>query len=165
MKTEKIKLMCLTGIFTAIVFIFTAYFHIPSHTGYTHIGDGFIYLAACLLPTPYGMFVGAAGATLADCLTGFAIWAPASVVIKSLSVLFFTSKSTKILSLRNIIGLIASAVVCIGGYYLYEALITGNFIAPLAGIAGYVTQSVLSGVLFIGLGFVCDRLKLKEKLK
>ena len=48
MKYEKIKLMCFAGIFTAIVFVFTAYLHIPSHTGYTHVGDAFIYLAASL---------------------------------------------------------------------------------------------------------------------
>ena len=52
MKDKQIRLMCITGIFTAIVFVFTAYLHIPSHTGYTHVGDGFIYLAACMLPLP-----------------------------------------------------------------------------------------------------------------
>ena len=30
MKYEKIKLMCFAGIFTAIVFVFTAYLHIPN---------------------------------------------------------------------------------------------------------------------------------------
>ena len=58
MKNNKIILMCFAGIFTAIVFVFTAYLHIPSHTGYTHVGDGFIYLAACLLPLPYAMGTG-----------------------------------------------------------------------------------------------------------
>ena len=85
--------MCLAGIFTAVVFVFTAYLHIPSHTGYTHVGDGFIYLAASLLPLPYAVFVGAGGALLADCLTGFAIWAPGSVIIKTVAVLFFSGKS------------------------------------------------------------------------
>ncbi len=164
MKKENIKLMCLTGIFTAIVYVFTAYLHIPSHTGYTHIGDGFIYLSACLLPVPYGMFVGAIGASLADCLTGYAIWAPATVIIKALSVLFFTSKKEKIITARNIIGLVFASLLCMGGYYLYEALITGSFITPLMGIMGYITQSVLSSVLFVALGLVCDRLKIKEKL-
>lgn len=53
--------MCLAGILTAVVFVFTAYLHIPSHTGYTHVGDGFIYLPACLLPTPYAMIPHAVG--------------------------------------------------------------------------------------------------------
>lgn len=156
--------MCLAGIFTAVVFVFTAYLHIPSHTGYTHVGDGFIYLAASLLPLPYAVFVGAGGALLADCLTGFAIWAPGSVIIKTVAVLFFSGKSKKILSVRNLLALLPAWAVCIGGYYLYEALITGNFVAPAAGIPGYVTQSALSSVLFVAVGLALDKLKVKERM-
>lgn len=165
MKNEKIKRMCLAGVFTAIVFVFTAYLHIPSHTGYTHVGDGFIYLAACMLPLPYAMFVGAAGALLADCLTGFAVWAPGSVIIKTVAVLFFSRRAKKMISPRNLLALIPACLVCVGGYYLYEALITWNFVVPLSGIPGYITQSVLSSVLFIVLGLALDKLKIKEKIR
>lgn len=164
MKNQKIKLMCLAGVFTAAVFVFTAYLHIPSHTGYTHVGDAFICLAACLLPLPYAMFVGAGGALLADCLTGYAMWAPGSVIIKTVTVIFFSRKNEKIISWRNILALLPAWVVCIGGYYLYESLITGNFIAPLSGIPGYITQSVLSGVLYVVLGFAMDKLKVKQRI-
>ena len=164
MKDKQIRLMCITGIFTAIVFVFTAYLHIPSHTGYTHVGDGFIYLAACMLPLPYAMFVGAGGALLADCLTGFAIWAPGSVIIKTVAVLFFSRKSERIINLRNLMALMPAWVVCIAGYYLYEALITGNFIVPLSGIPGYITQSVLSSVLFIAAGLAMDKLNVKNTM-
>lgn len=164
MKNDKIKLMCLSGVFTAIVFVFTAYLHIPSHTGYTHVGDGFIYIAACLLPLPYAAFAGAGGALLADCLTGFAVWAPGSVIIKMTAVMLFSRKGRNIISVRNIISLIPASAVCIGGYYLYEGIITGNFIASLSGILGYITQSVLSGILFIILGLALDRLKVKEHI-
>lgn len=164
MKTKNLKLMCLAGIFTAIVYVFTAYLHIPSHTGYTHVGDAFIYLAACLLPLPYGIFVGAGGALLADCLTGFAIWAPGSVIIKTCAVLFFSRKGRKLVCLRNILALIPAWVLCIGGYYLYEALLTGNFLAPAAGIPGYITQSTLSTVLFVILGIAMDKLNVKAKI-
>ncbi|MBE6039331.1 MAG: TIGR04002 family protein [Anaerofustis stercorihominis] len=164
MKSRKIQLMCLAGIFTAVVFVFTAYLHIPSHTGYTHIGDGVIYLAACLLPLPYAMFVGAGGALLADCLTGYAIWVPGSVIIKIFAVLFFSRKSEKIICWRNILALLPACAVCIGGYYLYEALITGNFAAPLAGIPGYITQSVLSSIFFIAVGLAMDKLNVKQMI-
>lgn len=162
MKNDKITFMCLAGVFTAVVFVFTAYLHIPSHTGYTHVGDGFIYLAASLLPLPYAMFVGAVGALLADCLTGFAVWAPGSVIIKTVVVLFFSAKGRRILSVRNLLALLPAAVICIGGYYLYEALITGNFVTPLSGIPGYVMQAVLSSILFVLLGVALDKLKVKE---
>ncbi len=164
MKNQRIKLMCLAGVFTAVVFVFTAYLHIPSHTGYTHVGDGFIYLAACLLPLPYAMFVGAGGALLADCLTGFAIWAPGSVIIKTAAVLFFSRKKRQIISRRNLLALLPAWAVCIGGYYLYEVLITGNFIAPLSGILGYITQSVLSSVLFVAVGLAMDKLNVKQMI-
>lgn len=164
MKKDKIKLICISGVFAAIIFVFTAYFHIPSHTGYTHIGDGIIYLAASLLPLPYAAAVGAIGALLADCLTGFAMWAPASVIIKATAVLFFSSRSKKIVSLRNIIGLIPASLLCIGGYYLYESLITSNFTAPLSGIPGYITQSVLSSAFFIVLGLALDKFNAKERI-
>ena len=164
MKDQKIRLMCIAGIFTAIVFVFTAYLHIPSHTGYTHVGDGFIYLAACMLPLPYAMFVGAGGALLADCLTGYAIWAPGSIIIETVAVLFFSRKSARIISIRNLLALIPAWAVCIGGYYLYEALITGNFVAPLSGIPGYITQSVLSSILFVVAGLAMDKLNAKNTL-
>ena len=164
MKDQKIRLMCIAGIFTAIVFVFTAYLHIPSHTGYTHVGDGFIYLAACMLPLPYAIFVGAGGALLADCLTGYAIWAPGSIIIKTVAVLFFSRKSARIISIRNLLALIPAWAVCIGGYYLYEALITGNFVAPLSGIPGYITQSVLSSILFVVAGLAMDKLNAKNTL-
>lgn len=164
MKNRKIRLMCLTGVFTAIVFVATAYLHIPSHTGYTHVGDGLIYLAACMLPLPYAAAVGALGALLADCLTGFAVWAPGSVIIKTATVLCFSRHGKKIIGIRNLLGLIPAWILCIGGYYLYEALITGNFAAPLAGIPGYVTQSALSSVVFVALGLALDKLNLKGHL-
>ena len=162
MKNKKIGLMCLTGMFTALIFVFTAYLHIPSHTGYTHVGDGFIYLAASLLPLPYAVFSGAVGALLADCFTGFAIWAPASVIIKSVSVMFFSSNGEKTLSRRNLLALVFSAAACVCGYYLYESLITGNFISPLAGIPGYIVQSVLSSALFVAVGLIFDKLDMKQ---
>ena len=156
--------MCLAATFTAVVFVLTAYLQIPSQTGYVHIGDAFIMLSACLLPAPYAMFVGAGGALLADCLTGYAIWAPASVIIKALTALMFTNKKETVINFRNLLGIIPSFILCIGGYYLYEALISGNFIAALSGTIGSLMQSLLSGILFVILGLAFDKLKIKKTL-
>ena len=165
MKQDNVRNMCLAGIFTAVVFVFTAYLHVPSYTGYTHVGDGFIFLSACLLPTPYAVFVGAGGALLADCMTGYALWAPGSVIIKLLTVLCFTTNSKRILTKRNLLALLPAAVLGIGGYYLYESLVTGNFAAALAGIPGYVMQAVLSSGLFVVLGGILDQVGIKRLLK
>lgn len=158
---NKIRIMCLAGVFTAIIFIFTAYVHIPNHTGYTHIGDGFIYLCATLLPLPYAIFAGAVGALFADLFSGYAIWAPGTVIIKAVTVLYF-SRQGKMLSVRNLLALIPAGLTCIAGYYLYEAAITANFVAPLAGIPGYVTQWVLSSAVFVVVAVIFDKLGFKK---
>lgn len=163
-KNKQVINMCLAAVFTAIVFVFTAYLHIPTHTGYTHVGDAFIYLAACLLPLPYGIFVGAGGALLADCLTGFAIWAPASVIIKAATVFCFSRRGSKILRVRNLVGLVPAWVLCVGGYYFYECIITGNMVAPLAGIPGYLMQIGLSSVVFVLAALALDKCKVKNNL-
>ena len=156
--------MCTTGIFTALVFVVTAYLHIPTNNGYIHVGDGFIYLAACILPWPYAMAVGAGGAFLADCLTGFAIWAPGSVIIKSLTALLFSRKGSKMMRLYNLLMLLPATVLCAGGYYLYEAVLYGNFAAPLAGIPTNLVQSAASAILFVAVGHTFDKFNVKQKI-
>lgn len=164
MKTEKIKLVSIAGVFTALVFAVTAYLHIPTTNGYIHVGDSLIYLAACLLPTPYAVAVGAGGAMLADCLTGYAIWAPGSIIIKAATALLFTNKKEKIINVRNLLVLIPAAIICASGYYLYEAVVYGNFIAPLSGILASLTQSTASSVLYVAMAIAIDSTKFRSKL-
>ncbi len=164
MKRQQIRNMVMTAMFAGVIFVFTAYIHVPSHTGYTHVGDGFIYLAACLLPTPYACAAGAIGAGLADLLSGYAMWAPGTIVIKAVTALFFSRKTAKIICRRNLLGILPSFVVCVGGYYTYEALITGNWAAPALGIPGYITQVVLSSVAFILVGAALQKAGVKEQI-
>ena len=164
MKKNHTKLMCMSGIFSALVFVITAYLHIPTYNGYVHCGDGFIFIAACMLPMPYSIVVGVLGAMLADLLTGYAIWAPGSMIIKGLLALLFTCKSNKIITKRNLIMLLPAALISAAGYYLYEALITGSFIASLAGIPGSFVQALASSIAYVVMGMAMDRYDVKKKL-
>ena len=161
---KKIRLMCISGVLMALVFIVTAYLHIPTNNGYIHVGDGLIYIAACILPLPYAVAVGAGGALLADCLTGYAVWAPASLIIKAATVFLFTSKGKKMMTLRNWLMLIPAAIICAGGYYLYEALLYQNFVSPLTGIPLSLAQSLASSALFIFAGLAIDKMNYKSKI-
>lgn len=165
MRNERIQKLCLAGLLSAAVFVLTAYLHIPSHTGYTHIGDAVIFLAATILPLPYAVSVAVIGASLADLLTGYAIWAPASVIIKALIVLPFSHGKSRIITLRNLLSLIPAVCLTVGGYYLYEAILTQNAAAALLGIPGYITQFVLSSVLFIAVGTAIDNIKNRKTKK
>ena len=61
MRETRLRLLTLTGIFAALICLFTAYIcHIPvgPNGGYLHFGDTFIYVAASLLPQPYALLGG-----------------------------------------------------------------------------------------------------------
>ena len=146
----KIRLMTLAGAMTALTVIFTAYiFHIPVgvNGGYVHFGDSIIYLSAVLLPTPYAMIVGALGGGIADLLTA-PIWAVATVIIKMLIVLPFTSKSDALLTKRNIIAPIISFFISATGYYIAEKILFGSEVALLSALSGSLVQSGGSAIFF-----------------
>lgn len=166
----KVRRLVLTGLFSALIFVFTAYIHVPTGAGYTHAGDGFIYLAACILPTPYAVAAGMIGGALADGLTGFPVWIPATIVIKAITALFFTSKKEKIINLRNILGILPSLAVCIVGYSLYEGVfMAGGFnkaaiIAAFGQTPFYSIQVAASSVLFLAAGAALDKSGLKKRI-
>ena len=147
-----------------MVFVVTAYLHIPTYNGYVHGGDGFIFLAACILPMPYSIIVGVLGAMLADLLTGFAIWAPGSMLIKGLLAVLFCCRKDQILTKRNLLMLLPATLISTVGYYVYEGLITSNFLAALAGIPGSLIQAVASSILFVVVGAVMDKCNIKKKM-
>jgi hypothetical protein len=86
------------------------------------------------------------------------------MIIKGLLALLFTCKSNKILTKRNLVMLLPAALISAAGYYLYEALITGSFIASLSGIPGSIIQAVASSILFVVAGLAMDKYNIKKKL-
>ena len=101
---------------------------------------------------------------LADLLTGFAIWAPGSMVIKGLLALLFSCKAKKIITTRNVVMLLPAAFISAVGYYLYEGIITKNFIASLSGIPASIVQAVASSIVFVIAGIAMDKYNLKKKI-
>ena len=91
------------------------------------------------------------------------MWAPATIIIKMLITLPFTSKEGRILTRRNIAAPFAAAVISATGYYLAEGILFGSFIAPLASIAGSAVQSGGSALIFLLLAAAMDKAHLKSK--
>ena len=165
--SNKTKNIVLTALFTAMICITIAFlFHIPTgfNGGYIHLGDTLIYLAAVLLPTPYAMVAAALGASLADILMGGMIWVIPTIIIKSLMVIFFTSKADNIICKRNIIAVFIAGFVGCFGYYLAGAIISGNFIAPLATLYLEFIQPLVSGIIFLVAGYSLDKIKIRDKI-
>ncbi len=69
------KALAVTAMFAALITAATAFIKIPAPLGYAHAGDSVIYLAACILPAPFGFIAASVGGALADLLSGYAVWA------------------------------------------------------------------------------------------
>lgn len=165
--THSGRLLTVAAMFAAMITLTTAYlFHIPigANGGYVHFGDAFIYLAASLLPMPYACAAAAIGGGLADFLSGVPIWVIPTMIIKPLTAIWFTSRSDRLLCRRNVCALILAGLVSNVGYYIAEALFSGNWLAPLALQWGGVVQSGGSAVLFLLIAAAADRLGLKKQL-
>lgn len=165
----QIRRLVLTGLFAALIYLFTSIFKIPTGQGYTHAGDGMIFLAASILPAPYAVAAGAIGGALADGLTGFYIWMPATIIIKALTALFFTNKKATIINVRNLLGIVPSLILCVVGYSLYEGIFMAEKLSWGAITAGFVQtpfyciQIAVSSVLYIAVGIALDKIGIKKR--
>ena len=168
MKTDKkLRQITFTGLMAALITLFTAYIvHIPVGVGggYIHLGDALIYLSAALLPAPYAMAAGAIGGGLADLLTA-PMWAPATVIIKILIVIPFTSKGQKLLNKRNLFAPLIAMVISIIGYYLAEVFLYGKEAAFLVSVTTNTVQGVGSAAVFYILGAALEKAGIKRLCK
>ena len=76
------KKLTLTGLMTAAVTVATIAIIIPvPYTGgYIHAGDSMIFLSVLLLGWKRGAFAAGVGSALADILSGYTMWAPATLL-------------------------------------------------------------------------------------
>lgn len=158
--------IAVSAVFAALITLMTAYiFHIPvgANGGYVHLGDALIYLAAATLPMPYACAAGAIGGGLADLLTS-PVWAPATIIIKMLICLPFTSKGKKLVNRRNVIALVVAFVISGTGYFIAEGIMFGFTVSFLTSISGSVVQSGGSAIVFLIIGTALDKIGFKQNI-
>lgn len=163
-KSDNTLIFVTTAMMTAMVMIATTFFKIPNAMGYIHLGDGFVLLAAIILPKKYACFAGGVGAGLADIYGGYAVWAPWTLVIKIVMVLivqlffdFLTKRASNGKHIAKIAGIpfaelfayVLAVLWTVSGYYIAQGFISGNWIAPVADVPGNVLQASVGAVIAI----------------
>ena len=154
----------LTALLAALTTALTLLAHIPfpmTSGGYVHLGDGAVYIAACLLPGPYAAAAAAIGCGLADLALGDVLWLPATLIIKACMALLFTAKRPKMLCKRNVLAMLPATLVNVGGYFLYESLFLHE--AAMLSVVGNIVQSAIAAGMFLLLAAAMDQLKIKSK--
>jgi len=152
MKTSDIAKI---SILAALVTIATILFQIPTPAtkGYINLGDTFIFVGAILLGKRSGFLIGGIGSALADILSGYAHWAPFTLIIKGLEgyIAGFGAsfwKGEKIKYKLSIIVLLVAALVMITGYFVVEIFMYGIG-AAIAELPGNMFQGGASIVISI----------------
>lgn len=163
-KSDNTLIFVTTAMMTAMVMIATTFFKIPNAMGYIHLGDGFVLLAAIILPKKYACFAGGVGAGLADIYGGYAVWAPWTLVIKIVMVLivqlffdFLMKRASNGKHIAKIAGIpfaelfayVLAVLWTVSGYYIAQGFISGNWIAPVADVPGNVLQAAVGSVIAI----------------
>ena len=163
-KSDNTLIFVTTAMMTAMVMIATTFFKIPNAMGYIHLGDGFVLLAAIILPKKYACFAGGVGAGLADIYGGYAVWAPWTLVIKIVMVLivqlffdFLTKRASNGKHIAKIAGIpfaelfayVLAVLWTVSGYYIAQGFISRNWIAPVADVPGNVLQAAVGSIIAI----------------
>ncbi len=166
---DTVKHLTFAAMVAALTAVATVYLlHIHMHAfggqGCIHLGDTIIYLGASFLPTGYACAAAALGGSLADLMCGSPVWLPWTFCIKAGVAFCFSSKGIKILSKRNIFALIGAFFITVGGYYIAEGFIYGNWIAPVYSMLGNGIQCVASTTLYIVLALILDKIQIKKQL-
>ena len=155
--TKKTELIVMIALFSALIAVTTAFVKIPSPLGYIHIGDAFIFAASIVLG-PYAAIPAMIGSGLADFLSGYMIYIPATILIKGLmgwiSGLFLGKKERPFsLNVKFFIqiGLIflLCEVIMLGGYFLYETVLYGA-----AAAFGNALFNLIQGAAGVVIGLV-----------
>ncbi len=139
--------LVIAAIFAALICTITLFFPISLPNGFANLGDSFVILSACLLGKYYGAFAAAIGASLADLLLGYVIYAPATFIIKGImaicSAVIFINLKNKPLMLRTLLACVTSEAIMVLGYFVFEVFVFGYSVAVL-DIFGNLLQGVVS---------------------
>lgn len=164
MKKSKLPSLVLAAMFSAMIAVSTMFVKIPVPiaNGYVHLGDTLIYIASCVLPLPYALLAAAVGGGVADIAGGYAIYAPATIIIKALLTLSFSCKG-KFICGKNILASALSLPITAGGYFLYEWALY-SFGGALASLPWNILQAVGTSILFITIGALLDKSNVKNKI-
>lgn len=152
--------------FAAMIFGLTM-LHVPIGAGgYIHVGDAVIYVTAMLMGGPWAFISAAIGAACADIVSGFAVYAVPSAIIKILIAVPFvliSKKQPKLLSVRSATFTIISGVITVLGYFAADLILYRE--GAIADLPANIIQAAGSAVVFIVLAFALDRAGIKQRFE
>lgn len=154
MKQDTKKLV-MSALFAALVCVATMIIKIPipGGMGYIHPGDAIVILSGMMLGPAYGFFAAGIGSALADLMSGYSFYAPATFVIKGLVALCGAYVYRKMIQKSKVMSILLCGLIdvlfVVAGYFGYETLLYG---IPVAVVS--VAANLIQGGSGIVLTFI-----------
>ena len=147
--------LILSALLITLVFLATVFLNIrppiAANGGLVHLGTAMLFIVSIVFGPKKGAIAGAFGMGLFDLISGWTLWAPFTFVTRGLQGYIVGkiawSKEKRGSSVGfNLFATIFSIPFMLGGYYVCERVLFGNWVVPLASIPGNVVQNVV-GIL------------------
>lgn len=168
MSHKKTQKLAFAALFGALTFAATWVSFPSPFGGNVNLGDCILLISAWLPLEPWSFLAAAIGATFTDLAAGYAIYAPATFVIKALMVVVavLIKRGTPKLSAiwRMLLSGIAAELVMVAGYFAYETILYGAATA-LLNVPFNLAQGGIAITAATVLSLVLSRMPLPEILR
>lgn len=172
MKQQKqdVRDLVLSALLIALVTVSTMSIQVPvpMTSGYIHLGDSMIFLVAIFFGRKKGLITAGVGSMLADIFSGYAHWAPFTLIIKACmgyvagSIAFRKEEGGAFFSIRLFTALIAGSLVMVGGYFVGGSILKSSMIVALQSVPENMIQAGLGAGIFLVVGKAFDKLSLQR---
>lgn len=164
MKREFLRKMCAAAVLTAVCTLVTAFVSIPlAVTGNINMGDCVTMLACMLLGLWYAPAVGALGGFIADIISGYAVYAPITLLAKLALALVMCLFCRKRISIpRCALGIVLGGIAMTACYFVFELLLYGLPVAAV-NVPFCMLQAGINGVVAIALYPLVKKVKSLKK--
>ncbi len=116
------RIVAVTGVMLAVVFILTRFNWSIGPGGYIHLGDVGIYVAAFLFGPIVALVAGGAGTAFADISLGYGQWAPGSLLIHGTQAFVAGYIGWRSGIPKMIAAVIIGGAIVVIGYFLYTLI-------------------------------------------
>lgn len=153
-QTSNAAIIAIMAVMTAVVAVltFAVQIPIPATGGYIHFGDAGVYFAAIAFGPVVGLVGGGLGTAVADILSGYAAWAPLTLVAHGLQGLIagYFGKGKGLIHM--LVGWGLGSLALIATYFLGEWFLYGlGYGGALAEVGPNFIQEVVGGLIGIPL--------------
>jgi uncharacterized membrane protein len=167
LKSNHLRKLILTALFTALTCLATAMISDPAPlVGYVHVGDVLVLCSAFLLGPLWGAVAAGLGSALADVFLAYAIYAPATLVIKAAfaMVAALTARALRSLPVGfgRFLGGVLGGILMALGYFVYEAFALGYGVGAAANIPASLLQAALGIVVSLPLIALVEKTRAKQ---